>query len=120
MSARKYAHCAGCGVWVADPRPKPGEDPEKLYCRSPACYPEPVPDPYSFRPPQGSHAMRANVAEAIGAAEHEGVERVVADVRHADVVYLVCSRSAWFSLTAKAARYNGNQRKGDRRRALFD
>lgn len=40
-SRRHYARCAGCGVWVADPRPKPGEDPDKLYCRSKDCYPEP-------------------------------------------------------------------------------
>lgn len=77
-------------------------------------------DPYSFRPPRGSHAMRAGVAYAIGAASFAGVEQIVPDVRHADVVYIVCDRSAWTKLLAAATRYSGCERKGDRRLALFD
>lgn len=77
-------------------------------------------DQYSFRPPRGSHAMRRSVAEAIKAAEQPGVTELVPDVRASDVVYVVCSRSAWTKLLAAAVKHSGCERTGDRRRKLFE
>ncbi len=78
-----------------------------------------APADYSFRPAKGSHAMRKDVAEAIGAATFPGVKSIAADPRATDVVYITCDRSAWFRLLALATRHSGNERKGDRRQALF-
>lgn len=76
-------------------------------------------DPYSFRPPKGAKPMKRAVAEAIGAASNPGVKGMLDDPRAADVIYLICDRQTWAKLQAAAARYSGNQRVGDRRRALF-
>lgn len=61
--------------------------------------------------PKG-RAMRGPVARAIGVEQMEGVRRVLQD-QYDDIVYVLCTPTAWAEIQARAAKHTGVEHTGE-------